>query len=141
MKTRMIRSAFTWLGVLSVVVITASLARASDRPDDETISFWVTEALRDDPRIDAADVRVAADEGIVTLSGTVKDITARRLASLEAQKIDGVRGIIDAMVVEPVQRSDGAIQDDILRRFQPMRRYNVQCSMFWPRISAWTRTA
>ncbi len=118
MKTRMIRSAFTWLGVLSVLVITASLARASDRPDDETISFWVTEALRDDPRIDAADVRVAADEGIVTLSGTVKDITARRLASLEAQKIDGVRGIIDAMVVEPVQRSDGAIQDDILRRFE-----------------------
>ena len=118
MKTRMIRSVFTWLGVLSVLVVTTSLARASDRPDDETISFWVTEALRDDPRIDAADVRVAADEGIVTLSGTVKDIAAKRLASLEAQKIDGVRGIIDALVVEPVKRSDGDIQDDVLRRFE-----------------------
>ncbi len=98
-------------------VITAAIpARAADRPMDSTITGWVQNALREDPRVPSADVTVVTTDGIVKLTGTVRNLAARKYADLEAQKIRGVRGVLNELTVNASFRYDFDIAQDILRR-------------------------
>ena len=56
-------------------------------------------------------------DGIVTLEGKVKSLAARKFARLEAQKINGVTGVIDNLEVEPDYRPDSEISADIMKGF------------------------
>jgi osmotically-inducible protein OsmY len=92
-------------------------ARPAERPADGEVTSWVKEALRQDPRIDASRVNIGTRSGIVTLSGVVKTLAAKRYADLESKEIQGVRGVINEIIVSPIFRSDTDISQDILRRF------------------------
>jgi osmotically-inducible protein OsmY len=91
--------------------------RAADQPKDELITLWVEEALRADPRIDAARIEVSMDSGIVHLAGQVPDLVSRKYADLEAKKITGVRGVINEIIVFVPTRSDTDIAQDLRRAF------------------------
>lgn len=91
-------------------------ALAAQRPEDSTVSLWVKEALRDDPRVDSAHVAVSTNDGIATLSGEVRSLAAANYANQEAMKIDGVRGVINDLVVKPAYRPDIEIAADIRSR-------------------------
>jgi osmotically-inducible protein OsmY len=91
----------------------AAGAAEATRPSDDTITYWVRTALRDDPRVAAADVRVSTTDGIVTLSGTVGNLAEERYARRESEKIYGVRGVIDRLDVEPKSRHDADIEEDV----------------------------
>ena len=41
---------------------------AMERPSDETVTFWVKDALAVDPYLDASAISVKVQDGIVTLS-------------------------------------------------------------------------
>jgi osmotically-inducible protein OsmY len=83
---------------------------------DETIAFWVHRALLEDPRIEAANISVNTSAGIVTLAGSVRNMIAKRYADLEAKKIAGVRGVVNALFVTPSFRFDADITQDVRKR-------------------------
>jgi osmotically-inducible protein OsmY len=102
--------------LLAVVVLDGGTVFAAEHPNDGTISYWVKNALREDPRVPSERVKVSAIEGIVTLSGEVRTLAASRYAEREAEKIDGVRGVINELEVKTSPRFDMDIAQDILER-------------------------
>jgi osmotically-inducible protein OsmY len=111
--TRLLPSIFIlWmLATQSVLLLPISAAA-----DDTTINGWVQAALREDPDIDATDITVNTQDGIVTLSGSVSNLTAKHDVDLEVKTISGVRGVINALQVIPVSRSDADIEQDVRHR-------------------------
>jgi osmotically-inducible protein OsmY len=92
-------------------------AAPAGRPDDKTITPWVEETLRQDPRIDSSRIRVATDAGIVHLTGQVPDLASKNYAGLEAQKISGVKGVINEIIVFAPYQSDTDIEQNLKRGF------------------------
>ncbi len=66
---------------------------------DKLIRQNVIDELDFDPSIDAAHVGVAVENGIVTLSGHVCSYTERVAAEKAAQKVRGVRGVVEGITV------------------------------------------
>ena len=81
--------------------------------DDEAISAWVRIALIEDPRIHANDISINSEEGIVTLTGLVRNLAEKNYAELEAKKISGVRGVINRLVLEQSYLTDDEILETI----------------------------
>ena len=76
------------LMVATLLLFGASPALTQQRISDTDITSWVQNALHDDPRIPSESVKVATDDGIVHVSGIVRDLAARRYAELEAKYPD-----------------------------------------------------
>ncbi len=92
-------------------------ANEIDLHNDFDINLWVDEALRLDPRISNPDgIAVHAENGIVRLTGTAANLLEKRYAKLEAEKIAGVRGVIDEIALEPTDRTDDEVRGEIVRR-------------------------
>jgi osmotically-inducible protein OsmY len=60
------------------------------RPSDERIREQVNERLTMHPEVDASEVDVRVEKGMVTLTGTVEDRHAKRLAEDIAEDVFGV---------------------------------------------------
>ena len=106
------------LGLLCIVlVINAIPAAAGARPTDREITRWVQEALKTDYRIGNSDIKVTTDAGIVTLSGEVMTLVAKKYADLEARKIRGVIDVVNKIDVLALYRSDADIQRDLRLRY------------------------
>jgi osmotically-inducible protein OsmY len=106
------------MAVLSLFFLLIQTACASDtvKPDDATVGFWVRQALLDDPRVLSSDVAVCVDSGIVTLTGSVRDLAEKTFAEKEAMKINGVRGVIDKLEIKTIYRPDEEIRDYVEKR-------------------------
>jgi osmotically-inducible protein OsmY len=102
---------------LFIVIIFAlpPLKLVAEIPDSD-ITYWVKDAIYRDPRVDSYEINVTTKDGIVMLSGNVKDLAAKSYAALEAKKIDGVLGVINQITVSPYRRSDLDIDNAIRRR-------------------------
>lgn len=100
----------------SVFALRPLVAAAAVGPDDDTIALNVKEALHQDPRVLASEIQVSTEKGIVRLSGTAWNLADKRYAELEAKKVNGVRGVIDEIKVEPAYRPDTDILQDVRRR-------------------------
>ena len=74
----------------------------------------VTDNLGRDPRVpDPLAIAVSADDGLVTLRGTVESFSQRRAASQAASKIDGVDEVDDQLKVNLIgadRREDDEIR-------------------------------
>lgn len=88
-----------------IVIISASPLLPRNVTNME-INYWVTDALHNDERVAGSKISVATKNNIVTLSGDVDNIAAKRYAVLEAKKIRGVSGVIDKIAVMSIHRSD-----------------------------------
>ena len=80
---------------------------------DTDVEVAVLRNLVSDPGVDAHNVDVAVHEGVVTLTGTVDDLLARRRAVERARLVLGVRSVVDRLEVRPTDRSDRAILADV----------------------------
>jgi len=67
---------------------------------DSELQRSVMEELVWEPSVDAAEIGVAAECGIVTLSGTVKSLPQKWAAEKAAQRVAGVKAITDEIVVK-----------------------------------------
>lgn len=67
---------------------------------DSELQRSVMEELVWEPSVDAAEIGVAAESGIVTLSGTVKSLPQKWAAEKAAQRVAGVKAITDEIVVK-----------------------------------------
>jgi osmotically-inducible protein OsmY len=67
---------------------------------DTSLADAVIANLDRDPRIpEALEVAVAADDGLVTLRGTVESFSQRRAAARDAKKVDGVDDVDNQLKV------------------------------------------
>jgi osmotically-inducible protein OsmY len=69
--------------------------------DDALIVAGIIARLSCEPKInlDRSDVSIASDNGIVTVSGVVDDITSKRLAIRHARTQDGIQMVIDDLMI------------------------------------------
>ena len=63
--------------------------QADSTPDDTSMTFWVRQAVLQDPRIGPSDITVDTSDGIVILVGSVPNVSARQYADREAKKLPG----------------------------------------------------
>lgn len=80
---------------------------------DREISLAVENELLSSDAVASHKIDVSSSGGIVSLSGRVDNLMARRAAGRIAQQVKGVRAVINQIVVLPAQREDGKIAEDI----------------------------
>jgi osmotically-inducible protein OsmY len=102
--------------IIAVLAMHTQILVAADRPKDESIEFWVKNAITENPYVDTSNIIVDVSDGIVTLSGTINNLASRKYANLEAKKIRGVLGVIDKLNVTPIFRWDMDIAQDVRHR-------------------------
>ena len=78
----------------------ASGAIATRPSADATLSEKVRQALVTERGINARDLRVTAQNGVVTLSGKVEEKSDRERMMLVAMSVEGVRSVVSNLVVE-----------------------------------------
>jgi len=79
---------------------------------DTELQRDILEELAWEPGVDAADIGVSVEDGIVTLSGNVKDMGEKWAAERAAQRVEGVRAVTDELLVHlpgDNERSDAQI--------------------------------
>jgi osmotically-inducible protein OsmY len=67
---------------------------------DDRIREDVNERLTDHPDVDASEIEVQVNNGEVTLSGTVEERRAKRLAEDIAESVSGVREVHNQLRVQ-----------------------------------------
>jgi hyperosmotically inducible protein len=73
-------------------VVPASVRKAVDAKDDD-LKTTVKARINRETRLKGSDIQVRADNGVVTLTGDVKDIGARVRASEIARGVPGVKAV------------------------------------------------
>lgn len=68
---------------------------------DAQLKTDVMEALRWDPAVTATEITVSAQDGVVTLSGSVPYYAEKHAAEHAAQRVEGVKAIAEEMEIAP----------------------------------------
>jgi osmotically-inducible protein OsmY len=87
-------------------------------PDDMTLQAMVMDELAWTPNVDAAHIGVAAQNGVVSLSGVVSSLAEKVAAERAARRVKGVQGVAQNIVVRPPwahQHADQEIADRALK--------------------------
>ena len=83
--------------------------------NDSTLRQDILDELEFEPSIDANDIGVTVEDGIVTLTGHVPNYRQKRAAERVVARVKGVRGIAEEIVVRPPYGS-GVADDEIAKR-------------------------
>jgi osmotically-inducible protein OsmY len=85
--------------------------------NDKLVSY-VTDELYWDPKVDNAAIAVSADDGEITLRGTVGSFREKREAKHAAERVYGVTSVKSELTVAPLtekRREDADLRGDVLR--------------------------
>jgi osmotically-inducible protein OsmY len=77
----------------------------------------VTEELICDPKVDSNAIAVSAEEGVVTLRGTVGSLREKREAKKDAERVYGVKHVrneLDVQIMNDERRANADLRGDIL---------------------------
>jgi osmotically-inducible protein OsmY len=89
--------------------------RQTSKMTDQQISDAIEDELLFDRAVPATKIDIAARNGVVTLSGRVSNLMAKRRAARIAETVKGVRSVVNNIDVSPAEDvSDGAIRNDII---------------------------
>ncbi len=86
--------------------------------DDLTVRQHVLDELAYAPMIDAAQIGVGVDNGVVTLSGHVRNYAERGIAERVTLRVRGVRAVIERIEVRPpesIRLGDDALAERCVR--------------------------
>jgi osmotically-inducible protein OsmY len=78
---------------------------------DTEIEKDVKDELHYEPSLDEAGIKVTCREGIVTLSGIVNSFTEKETATWAAERVSGVRAVVDDIKVEVPQTHERTDQE------------------------------
>jgi len=92
--------------------------------DDKLVRDDVLEELDFDPSIDATNIGVAVDEGVVTLSGHVSSYAEKIAAECAARRVKGVRAIAQEIEVRHPGEKETA-DDEIAKRVLTVLRWDA----------------
>jgi osmotically-inducible protein OsmY len=87
---------------------------AADDISDAKISEAVSDQLFSDEATPSHLIDVVTLDGVVTLTGSVDNVLARRRATDVAEAVKGVRSVVNRVTVNPVYRTDAQIKNDIV---------------------------
>jgi osmotically-inducible protein OsmY len=93
--------------------------------DDKTLRQSIIDELNFEPSIDAANIGVAVENGVITLSGHVASYAEKIAAERAVQRVRGVKAIaqeIEVRYPDQAQRSD----DEIAQRALNILKWSVQ---------------
>jgi len=93
--------------------------------DDKTLRQFIIDELDFEPSIDAANIGVAVEKGVVTLTGHVANYGEKIAAERAVQRVKGVRAIaqeIEVRFSNQPKRSD----DEIAQRALDIVKWSVQ---------------
>lgn len=99
-------------------------APAGAEADREEIRSDVRNQLEWDYRVDENDVNVAVDDGVVTLSGTVENFSAKEAAAADAWSVTGVVDVVNNIEVDA--ESPGSDAGDISRSVENVLEWNAE---------------
>lgn len=104
--------------IIAAFLILTGMTSANAQPaemslDDDEISFAVETELLVDQAVQSHLIDVETTDGVVTLKGTVNNILAKDRAERLAERVKGVRSVINSLIVEPVYRTDEDIRSDV----------------------------
>jgi osmotically-inducible protein OsmY len=83
--------------------------------DDVTLRQLILDELEFEPCIDAANIGVTADDGVITLSGHVATYAEKEAAERATRRIKGVKAIAQGIEVRPIGTHRTA-DDEIAKR-------------------------
>lgn len=123
-----------YLAIIFLIVISVSgfyCAEASfGRRTLDDVDFTSSTELSDDSIIESVQrliylydslivrgIRIESYKGIVCISGVVNNLLVKEKAIKIIKTVEGVRGVIDFTILEPVVRRDRDIKDDIVVAF------------------------
>ena len=110
---------------------TADTAVSMERPD-----AWLTAKVQSkyflDDEVKGLDIDVDTNEGVVTLSGTVRSEAERRQALALARNTEGVREVVDKLQLTPGEPADTTAARERAeteqRRMDPVRDLSRSCA-------------
>jgi osmotically-inducible protein OsmY len=85
---------------------------------DNDLALDVKDELLWDPKVDDAAIAVSADDGLVTLRGTVGSFRQKREAEQDAERVYGVKGIkndLQVRILNEDRRSDADLRGAVLQ--------------------------
>lgn len=85
---------------------------AGEMIDDSTVATRTKAALADNKSVSAIAINVEVHKGAVQLSGFVESAAVESAALATAAKVEGVKKVLDAIVVLPGSRTMGETVDD-----------------------------
>ncbi len=80
---------------------------------DTELRDAVLNAIEEDPRIDRNELTVIAEDGVVTLVGTVPTISAKRAAASDARNTVGVWRVKNDIMVNPIEITDDVLEQEV----------------------------
>jgi osmotically-inducible protein OsmY len=87
-------------------------------PANDEVAADVTEELLWDPKVDATAIAVSAEDGRVTMRGTVGSLREKREANKVAARVFGVVAVDDRLqvrILNGVKRADAELRGDVLQ--------------------------
>jgi len=81
---------------------------------DRELELVIRSVIRSHPEVHIRQFVVDVDGDVATLSGTVRSLSAKRIAGREARAPSDIRVVRNHLEVQPGRRSDGKILSDIL---------------------------
>jgi osmotically-inducible protein OsmY len=85
---------------------------------NEELQRHVADALHWDPKVDSAAIAVSAEDGAVTLRGTVGSFSEKRDAKTDAERVYGVKKVqndLEVRILTKDRRKDADIQGSVLQ--------------------------
>lgn len=93
---------------------------------DTAIADDIRDTLTWDSRINPEGIQVTVHDGIAFLSGSVRLLAERSIASADAWRVKGVQQVIDQLAVSPTaDRTDAEIATDLLNTLTHDRRIDL----------------
>ncbi len=88
---------------------------------NEALQRDVQDAIKWEPLLNAAEIGVTVKDGVVTLSGTVDSYPKKIEAEAAAERVAGVRAVIECINVQggtPSKKDDAEITKQLLKAFK-----------------------
>jgi osmotically-inducible protein OsmY len=85
---------------------------------NDELQSSVIEELLWDPKVDSAAIAVSAEEGVVTLRGTVGSLREKREAKKDVERVYGVKHVdnkLDVQIMNEERRANADLRGDILQ--------------------------
>jgi osmotically-inducible protein OsmY len=101
-----------------IIVMTCCPRRRGEEMSNDELARQVTDELFWDPKVDNAAVGVSADDGVVTLRGTVGSLRQKRDAKKDAERIWGVKSVNDELQVRLLnddRQADADLRGSVLQ--------------------------
>src|SRR6266508_4512045 len=87
---------------------------------NDDLARYVSDELVWDPKVDSAAIAVSADDGVVTLRGTVGSLRQKHEAKQDAERIYGVKHVkneLEVQIMSDDRRDDADLRGAVLQAF------------------------